>query len=114
MYPYRGFSLDSVRHMQSIDEIKKLIDAATLLKFNKFHWHLTDDQGWRIEIKKYPELTEIGSIRRETLVGHHHTSKEYDGIPAGNYKVVAYINFSTDQNYESIQENTLDLTLTVK
>ena len=49
MLEYRGFMLDSVRHMQSIEEIKKLIDALEVLKINKFHWHLTDDQGWRFE-----------------------------------------------------------------
>lgn len=56
MLEYRGFMLDSVRHMQSVDEIKKLIDALALLKINKFHWHLTDDQGWRFESETYPQL----------------------------------------------------------
>lgn len=55
--------LDSVRHMQSIDEIKKLIDAIALLKFNKFHWHLTDDQGWRFESEKYPLLNTVSAVR---------------------------------------------------
>ena len=68
-----------------------------LHKLNTFHWHLTDDQGWRIEIKRYPELTRIGSQRRETLIGHYKTSDEYDGKPHGGYytqdeirEVVAY------------------------
>ena len=82
-FGYRGMLLDVARHFFTVDEVKKFIDMMEILKMNVFHWHLTDDQGWRIEIKKYPELTEIGSIRRETLVGHHHTSKEYDGIPYG-------------------------------
>ena len=56
MLPYRGFMLDSVRHMQSIEEIKKLIDTLPLLKINKFHWHLTDDQGWRFESERFPQL----------------------------------------------------------
>lgn len=56
MFEYRGFMLDSVRHMQSIEEIKKLIDTLPLLKINKFHWHLTDDQGWRFESERFPQL----------------------------------------------------------
>ena len=55
--------LDVSRHFYTIDEVKELLDVMALYKMNKFHWHLTDDQGWRIEIKKYPKLTEIGSKR---------------------------------------------------
>lgn len=62
-FPYRGFMIDSARHMQSLDEIKKYIEAAARYKFNIFHWHLCDDQGWRMEIEKYPRLTEIGAYR---------------------------------------------------
>lgn len=62
-FPWRGFMLDSARHFQSLDEIKRILDAMALHKLNTFHWHLTDDQGWRIEIKKYPKLTEIGGCR---------------------------------------------------
>ncbi len=62
-FSYRGFMIDSARHMQTIDEIKKYIDAASLYKFNVFHWHLCDDQGWRIESEKYPLLNEKGSWR---------------------------------------------------
>lgn len=62
-FPYRGFMIDSARHMQTIDEIKKYIEAASLFKFNVFHWHLCDDQGWRIESEKYPLLNEKGSWR---------------------------------------------------
>ncbi|MBR5246833.1 MAG: family 20 glycosylhydrolase [Clostridia bacterium] len=60
MFEYRGFMLDSARHMQKIEEIKKLIDTLPLLKINKFHWHLTDDQGWRFESEKFPELNSAG------------------------------------------------------
>ena len=66
-FKYRGFMLDSCRHMQSIDTIKRQIDLMALYKLNRFHWHLTEDQGWRIEIKKYPKLTEIGAYRSETM-----------------------------------------------
>ncbi|MBE6774084.1 MAG: hypothetical protein E7544_07660 [Ruminococcaceae bacterium] len=62
-FPYRGFMIDSVRHMQSVEEIKKYISAAAELKFNTFHWHLSDDQGWRIEVECFPELMEKGAWR---------------------------------------------------
>ncbi len=62
-FSWRGFMLDSARHLQSMDEIKKLLDAMAQHKLNTFHWHLTDDQGWRMEIKRYPRLTEVGSCR---------------------------------------------------
>lgn len=62
-FAWRGAMLDSARHFQSIDEIKRLLDAMALHKLNVFHWHLTDDQGWRIEIKRYPRLTEVGGCR---------------------------------------------------
>ena len=77
--------LDPCRHFWTVDEVKEYIDILAMHKLNKFHWHLTDDQGWRIEIKKYPELTRVGSVRKETLVGHHHTSNEYDKTPHGGY-----------------------------
>lgn len=69
-FKWRGLHLDVSRHFFSVQEIKKILSAMALLKLNTFHWHLTDDQGWRIEIKKYPKLTTIGSSRKETLVGH--------------------------------------------
>jgi hexosaminidase len=67
---YRGMHLDVVRHFFSTDYIKKYIDYLTFHKFNTFHWHLTDDQGWRIEILSYPKLNNIGSWRDSTLIGH--------------------------------------------
>ncbi len=73
-FGYRGMLLDVARHFYTVDEVKKFIDMMEIHKMNVFHWHLTDDQGWRVEIRKYPELTQIGSKRRHTLVGHHHTS----------------------------------------
>lgn len=65
-FGWRGFHLDCSRHFWSVDEIKRLLDIMSMLKLNIFHWHLTDDQGWRLEIKKYPLLTEIGSKRKNT------------------------------------------------
>jgi len=69
-FDWRGLHLDVSRHFFSVDEIKGFIDIMALYKFNKFHWHLTDDQGWRIEIKKYPKLTSIGGFRDKTVIGH--------------------------------------------
>lgn len=78
-FPYRGFMLDSVRHMQSIEEIKKLVDAAALLKLNTMHWHLSDDQGYRIESRKFPLLNEKGSWRQGDDFGSMHTCERYGG-----------------------------------
>jgi len=73
------------RHFMPVEFVKKYIDYIAMNKMNVFHWHLTEDQGWRIEIKKYPKLTEIGSQRKETIIGHAHESKEYDGKPYGGF-----------------------------
>lgn len=80
-FAYRGAHLDCSRHFFPVDEVKGFIDLLALHKINHFHWHLTDDQGWRIEIRSYPELTRIGSRRDETVVEHHYHSQNYDGIP---------------------------------
>lgn len=78
-YPYRGFMLDSVRHMTRLDDIKKLIDAAAMLKMNVFHWHLTDDQGWRIEIESHPQLIKTGAFRAGSNFGRVHSEERYGG-----------------------------------
>lgn len=83
-FGYRGVMLDVSRHFFSTSFVKKLIDVLSVYKINTFHWHLTDDQGWRIEIKKYPKLTEVGSIRKETMAGHY-TEGRYDGTPYGGF-----------------------------
>ncbi|HZH96312.1 MAG TPA: family 20 glycosylhydrolase, partial [Flavisolibacter sp.] len=70
-FSYRGMHLDVGRHLYPVRFIKKYIDYIALHKMNFFHWHLTDDQGWRIEIKKYPKLTEVGGYRNGTIVGHY-------------------------------------------
>ena len=82
-FAYRGMYLDVSRHFFTVDSIKKYIDILALHNMNTFHWHLTDDQGWRIEIKKYPELTKIGSQRKQTVIGHN--TGEYDGKPYGGF-----------------------------
>lgn len=70
-FPYRGLHLDVSRHFFDVDIVKRFIDVMARYKFNRFHWHLTDDQGWRIEIARYPLLTKIGAWRRETVVGRN-------------------------------------------
>lgn len=81
-FAYRGFMLDCSRHFWDVETVKEVIDIMALHKMNRFHWHLTEDQGWRIEIKKYPLLTEKGSLRDQTTTGHN---EGYDGIPYGGY-----------------------------
>ncbi len=82
-FAWRGLHLDVGRHMFPIDFIKKFIDLLAFYKFNTFHWHLTEDQGWRIEIKKYPRLTEVGGYRAETVVPKNWD--QYDGVPYGGF-----------------------------
>ncbi len=82
-FSYRGAHLDVSRHFFPTDSIKKYIDMLALHNINRFHWHLTDDQGWRLEIKKRPLLTEVGSKRNGTCVGHDFDSS--DSIPYGGY-----------------------------
>lgn len=83
-FAYRGAMLDVARHFYTVDEIKTFIDMLALHNINRFHWHLTDDQGWRIEIKKYPKLMSVASERKETVVGRWY-SGIYDGKPYGGY-----------------------------
>ncbi len=85
-FKYRGMHLDLGRHFYSVDFIKKYIDLMSRLKINKFHWHLTEDQGWRIEIKKYPKLQEIAAYRKETLIGHYSDQPhQFDGKIYGGF-----------------------------
>jgi len=93
-FPYRAFMLDCGRHFFPVETIKKVIDILALHQINEFHWHLTEDQGWRLEIKKYPRLTEVGSMRAGTpLPGQ----EGHDGIPHSGFytqeqarEIVAY------------------------
>ncbi|WP_082886441.1 beta-N-acetylhexosaminidase [Flavisolibacter tropicus] len=83
-YQYRGMHLDVARHFYPVDFVKKYIDYLALHKMNVFHWHLTDDQGWRIEIKKYPKLAEVAAYRDGTIIGHFpgtgNDGKRYGGF----------------------------------
>lgn len=85
-FVYRGMHLDVGRHFFPVDFIKKYIDLLAAYKMNTFHWHLTEDQGWRIEIKKYPKLQEVAAWRKETLIGHYNdTPQRFDGQKYGGY-----------------------------
>src|SRR5262245_41309490 len=88
-FKWRGALLDAGRHFMPKEFVKKFIDLLALHKMNSFHWHLTDDQGWRIEIKKYPKLTQIGAWRKETLVGRLESESQkelkFDGTPHGGF-----------------------------
>ncbi len=83
-FSYRGLHLDVCLHFFPVEYIKRYLDLMAVHKLNVFHWHLTEDQGWRIEIKRYPELTQKGSVRKETVIG---TLKSgfYDGTPHGGF-----------------------------
>ena len=100
-YAYRGMHLDVGRHFFPVSFIKQYIDLLAQYKLNTFHWHLTEDQGWRIEIKKYPKLTQIGSYRNQTLIGNYHDRfpQWFDNMRYGGFytqeevkEVVAYAN----------------------
>ena len=69
--------LDSARHFWSVDQVKRYLDVMAMYKLNRFHWHLTDDQGWRIEILSYPLLTQVGAWREGTMVGHDFSSNDH-------------------------------------
>lgn len=83
-FEYRGVLLDCGRHFFSVDFIKKFLDVMALHGCNQFHWHLTEDQGWRFEVKAYPSLAPMGSVRKETVIGPY-KSGVYDGVPYGGY-----------------------------
>lgn len=105
-FRYRGLHLDVSRHFFSTDEVKKIIDIMSTYKLNTLHWHLTDDQGWRIEIKKYPLLTEIGSVREGTVIRKEWDN--YDGIRYGGYytqdEIRDVISYAASRGIEIIPE----------
>ncbi|WP_289663554.1 family 20 glycosylhydrolase [Flavobacterium panacagri] len=106
-YSYRGLHLDVCRHFFSVAVIKDFIRQMSSYKLNNFHWHLTDDQGWRIEIKKYPKLTEVGSKRAQTLVGNKFERSPFffDGNPYGGFytqeEIKEVVKFAED-NYVNV------------
>lgn len=107
-FAYRGVLFDTARHYFGMDYLKPYLDIMALHGCNRFHWHLTDDQGWRFEVKAFPLLTEIGSVRDETQVGNNRADVKYDGIPHGGFytqdecrELVAY---AAGRNIEIIPE----------
>ena len=105
-FAYRGTHLDVSRHFVTADSIRQFIDMLALHNINRFHWHLTDDQGWRIEIKKYPLLTKIGAKRAQTVVGHiGYDAEKYDGKP--------YDGFYTQQQIRDIVKYAADRYITI-
>lgn len=105
-FSYRGMHLDVSRHFFSVDEVKKYIDAIVMHKMNRLHWHLTDDQGWRVQIDAYPKLTEIGAYREETVIGKN--SGKYDGIPYGGFytkdQIREVVKYAADRGVTIIPE----------
>jgi hexosaminidase len=96
-FRYRGLHLDVGRHWFPVEFVKRYVDLLASYKLNAFHWHLTEDQGWRLEIRRYPMLTEVGSRRRETILERNFEPYVGDGVPYGGYytqdevrEVVAY------------------------
>ncbi len=106
-FQYRGMHLDVARHFFPISYIKKYIDYLAAYKFNTFHWHLTDDQGWRIEIKKYPNLTKVGAYRDGTIIGRY-PGKGNDNIRYGGYytqeEIKEVIKYATERYITVIPE----------
>lgn len=102
-FAYRGTHLDVSRHFVTAGSVRQFIDMLALHNINRFHWHLTDDQGWRIEIKKYPLLTQIGSKRAQTVIGHN--SGKYDGKP--------YSGFYTQKQIRDIVKYATDRYITI-
>ena len=105
-FSYRGAMLDVSRHFFPVEDIKSFIDMLALHNINRFHWHLSDDQGWRIEIKSRPLLTEKGSKRTETVIGRN--SGKYDGIPHEGFytqeQIKEVIAYAADQHITIIPE----------
>jgi hexosaminidase len=106
-FQYRGMHLDCGRHFFSVDFIKQYIDYLALHKLNKFHWHLTDDQGWRIEIKKYPKLTSVGGWRNGTIIGRYPGTGN-DGLKYGGYytqeQIKEIVKYAADRYIDVIPE----------
>jgi hexosaminidase len=108
-FGYRGMHLDVGRNLFPVTSIKKWIDMLALFKVNTFHWHLTDDQGWRIEIKKYPKLQTIAAYRAETIIGHKRVEPHrFDAKPYGGYytqeEVKSIVEYATERHITIIPE----------
>ena len=104
---WRSFMLDEGRYFKGEKVVKQILDEMALLKMNVFQWHLTDDQGWRIEIKKYPRLTEIGAFRDSTQM-EWYESHHYDGKPHGGFytqtQIRSIIKYASERHITIIPE----------
>jgi hexosaminidase len=107
-FAYRGLHLDVGRHFFNAAFVKKYIDLMAHYKYNTFHWHLTEDQGWRIEIKRYPLLTQVGSIRKETMIGKNFNPYKGDGTPYGGFytqdEIRDVVKYAADRHITIIPE----------
>ena len=103
-FQYRGMHLDVGRHFFDVDFVKKYIDYLAFLKYNTFHWHLTEDQGWRIEIKKYPRLTSVGAYRNGTIIGHY---------PGTGNDSIHYGGFYTQEQIKDVVKYAKDRFITI-
>lgn len=103
-FEYRGMHLDVVRHFFSVEFIKHYLDLMAMYKMNRFHWHLTGDQGWRIQIKQYPKLTKVGAWRDSTLIGSYES---------GRYVNKRYGGFYTQEEIKEVIEYAEDLYITI-
>ncbi|WP_132224112.1 beta-N-acetylhexosaminidase [Albibacterium bauzanense] len=109
-FGYRGVMIDVARHFFTLDQMKKIVDQMAYFKFNRLHWHLTDDQGWRLEIKKYPKLTEVSAWRDSTIIGRYSDFKPfiYDGEKHGGYytqeEAREFVKYAADRKITVIPE----------
>ena len=108
-FEWRGMHLDVSRHFFTIEELKRYIDLMALYKFNTLHWHLTDDQGWRIEIKKFPKLTEIGAYRDSTIIGHYNDlPRIYEKKRVGGFytqdQIIDIVNYASKKYISVVPE----------
>ncbi|MBQ2121418.1 MAG: beta-N-acetylhexosaminidase, partial [Bacteroidaceae bacterium] len=105
-FSYRGAHLDVSRHFITADSVRRFIDMLALHNINRLHWHLTDDQGWRVEIKKYPKLVKVGSYRPETVIGHN--TENYDGTPHQGYytqkEIRAIVKYAQERHITIVPE----------
>jgi hexosaminidase len=105
-FPWRAFMFDESRHFKGSEVVKGLLDQMALLKMNVFHWHLTDDQGWRIEIKKYPKLTSVGGFRTDTQTARH--SDMRSGVPHGGFytqeQIKEIIAYASERHIQIVPE----------
>ncbi|MEX0314998.1 MAG: beta-N-acetylhexosaminidase [Allomuricauda sp.] len=109
-FSWRAYMLDESRYFHGADFVKKVLDQMASLKMNVFHWHLTDDAGWRIEIKKYPKLTEIGAFRKDSQIsnGKRWQSEDYSGVPHGGFytqeEIKELVAYAAERNITVIPE----------